>query len=205
MPVGSLESNEKGTGARFNDGKPPMELIPLKSLRETLGFRLGHAAGSAIAFDRALGLVGEFQQTGDRERLLDAYFALLPFGEGVGGPYAVEPLHVLEARVFGFGAKKYAAWNWTKGMAWSVPLGCIARHFLKLATGEQNDPESGIHHVGHIACNIRMLLHFTLYFPEGNDLPPAELFELPARPVPTPADDDTVTVAGVSLSASELE
>ena len=32
MPVGDIDSDERGTGARFNDGKPPLELTPLSTL-----------------------------------------------------------------------------------------------------------------------------------------------------------------------------
>jgi Domain of unknown function (DUF5664) len=75
------------------------------------------------------------------------------------------------ARVFDYGRKKYAEWNWAKGMAWSIPLACALRHCLAILDGEENDPESGLPHVGHIKCNLLMLLTFAETFPDGDDRP----------------------------------
>jgi hypothetical protein len=76
------------------------------------------------------------------------------------------------AAVFDYGSRKYASWNWVKGMKWSIPIDCALRHARALWVGnEENDPESGLPHRGHIMCNIVMLLHYRQYFPEGNDLP----------------------------------
>ena len=85
-----------------------------------------------------------------------------------GSEAMVEAVRVLE-----FGAKKYKAWNWAKGMAWSVPTGCIIRHTTALQTGEINDPESGLPHMGHIICNIMMLAYYVDHYPEGDDRPPS--------------------------------
>lgn len=75
------------------------------------------------------------------------------------------------ARVFSYGEKKYAKYNWMKGMAWSIPIACIGRHALAIIEGEELDAESGEPHAGHIACNIIMLLHFIDYYEEGDDRP----------------------------------
>ncbi len=75
------------------------------------------------------------------------------------------------ADVFDYGRKKYAAWNWTKGMAWSIPTACIIRHCLAILDGETVDPESGLPHRGHIACNVVMLIQYEQTFKEGDDRP----------------------------------
>jgi hypothetical protein len=157
MPVGDLESNERGTGARFNDGKPPMELIPLALLE-------GHFTDwrSNFVVDLAV-----FAETRERLRLYEAW-ERVAFELRWAGLSLLE----LEARVFGYGAKKYAPFNWTKGMPWSVPVACIIRHLMAIERGEENDPESGLPHVGHIACNLRMLMHYVDHYPEGDDLFP---------------------------------
>lgn len=157
MPVGDLESNERGTGARFNDGKPPMELIPLALLAQ-------HFDG----IDRAAVVRFLAYFAGDR-RLTHLQSAYVHLADGSGGTRA---LLEAEARVFGYGAKKYAAWNWTKGMPWSVPVACIIRHLLAREDGELLDPESGLPHAGHVACNLRMLMHYVDHYPEGDDLFP---------------------------------
>lgn len=62
---------------------------------------------------------------------------------------SLEPMiEVLE-----FGAKKYAPFNWQKGLDLKEILESMQRHLAALMDGEEIDPESGISHVGHIQCN----------------------------------------------------
>lgn len=75
------------------------------------------------------------------------------------------------ALVFDYGRKKYAEWNWAKGMAWSIPLACAVRHLLAILRGEENDPESGLPHRGHVACNLVMLAQYEATYHEGDDRP----------------------------------
>lgn len=64
------------------------------------------------------------------------------------------------------------AWNWVKGMAWSIPIACALRHAHALyVEGELLDPESGLPHIGHILCNLIMIEYYLNNYPEGNDLP----------------------------------
>jgi hypothetical protein len=112
--VGDVNSKERGTGARYNGGKPDLSLIPLVTLED-------------------------------------------------------------EARVWMHGREKYASWNWTKGMAWSIPLACALRHLSKWQAGEDLDQESGLPHLAHAMCNLRMLTLFATNYPEGDDRPVKEL------------------------------
>lgn len=153
MTVGDVNSNAKGSGARYNDGKPPMDLIPLQLVA-------GSYRGTSVdELDiGALESVGKFQVGGSRQDLMDAIAYLkYPWTEC--------------AEVFGYGRKKYASWNWAKGMHWSIPIGCIGRHWLKMIDGEEFDQESGHSHRGHIVCNLVMLLTFIDTYPEGDDRP----------------------------------
>lgn len=109
-PIGDVNSTAKGSGARYNSGKPDYSLIPLSTM------------------------------------------------EG-------------EARVWAYGKQKYAAWNWAKGMAWSVPFACLMRHLAAWQRGEENDAESGLPHLDHAMCNLRMLKLYASKFPEGDDRP----------------------------------
>ena len=88
-------------------------------------------------------------------------------------PVRYTPLHLLEDcnRVFAFGAEKYHAWGWTKGMPWSVPYECAVRHLAAWYRGEDIDPESGLPHLGHVMCNLIMLTEFSKNHPEGDDRP----------------------------------
>jgi hypothetical protein len=116
--TGDVNSNEKGSGARYDLGKTRYELIPTHLLAST-------------------------------------------------------------ADVFAYGAQKYAAWNWAKGMPWSKVIGCIKRHLAAIERGEDIDPESGLPHIGHLMCNALMLEHYRTAYPEGDDRP-VEWFAPPA-------------------------
>jgi len=80
-----------------------------------------------------------------------------------------------EARVWEYGKKKYAAWNWAKGMPWSVPYACALRHLAAWQSGEDIDSESGLPHLAHVMCNLRMLTLYSKTYLEGDDRPPKEL------------------------------
>ncbi len=79
-----------------------------------------------------------------------------------GGLYENMPIKLLDdtAAVLTFGASKYAPNNWRKAGPWSISLDCAMRHMHKMFRKEELDPESGIHHAAHVACNIGFLLEF---------------------------------------------
>jgi hypothetical protein len=156
--VGDINSTAKGSGVRLNAGKPPMELVPLRLVaahqrRVVCHLPVHHAI-------RALDCLGEWQERQGHDRLLQALTLL--------GPTVWQDC----ANVFDYGQRKYKAWNWAKGMPWSVPMACAARHLMKMAAGEVNDDESGLPHTGHVACNIVMLMTYAETYPEGDDRPP---------------------------------
>ncbi len=108
--VGDVDSDARGSGARYNSGKPDFSLIPLTTL------------------------------------------------EG-------------EARVWAFGAKKYKSWNWLKGMDWSVPYASAMRHLAAWQSGEDVDKETGLKHIDHAICNLRMLTYYAENYKEGDNRP----------------------------------
>lgn len=110
MAIGDVNSNKPGSGARYNDGKPDLSLIPICTLED-------------------------------------------------------------EARVWEYGKRKYAAWNWAKGMDWSIPFACAMRHLAAWQRGEDRDIESGLPHLAHAMCNLRMLTLYSRTFPQGDDRP----------------------------------
>lgn len=74
-------------------------------------------------------------------------------------------------KVLTYGARKYTAENWRKGLAWSRCYGATLRHLLAWHKGETNDPETGLNHLAHAACEIFFLLEFSRTHPELDDRP----------------------------------
>lgn len=62
------------------------------------------------------------------------------------------------SKVLTFGAKKYAAHNWAKGIAYSRLLGAAFRHLFAYSRGEDKDPESGLSHLAHAGCCVVFLI-----------------------------------------------
>lgn len=62
------------------------------------------------------------------------------------------------AEVFTFGAKKYAAYNYRKGMSHSRYFNAAMRHIWAYWRGEDIDSESGKSHLAHVVCCVLMLL-----------------------------------------------
>jgi hypothetical protein len=63
-------------------------------------------------------------------------------------------------KVMTLGAKKYAPYNWLKGMDFSRAYAAAQRHMNDWNKGEDNDPETGISHLAHAATCIGFLLEF---------------------------------------------
>lgn len=75
------------------------------------------------------------------------------------------------AKVLTFGANKYEANNWRKGIQFSRLISAIHRHLAAIQQGEFIDPESGEPHVYHIGGNVMFLGWMMENKPELNDLP----------------------------------
>lgn len=61
------------------------------------------------------------------------------------------------AKVLTFGAQKYDARNWEKGMEWGRVFGALQRHMWAWWQGQGTDPETGISNLHHAACCIAFL------------------------------------------------
>ena len=71
--------------------------------------------------------------------------------------------------VLGFGANKYAAHNWRKGIAYSRLIGAALRHIHAFNDGEDKDPESGYSHIGHAMCCLMFLMGTIKHNPDMDD------------------------------------
>jgi hypothetical protein len=98
-------------------------------------------------------------------------FAPAPVADDAGGavkadtgkaPISLVPRSaiVAEAEVLGFGARKYAAHNWRKGMKWSRLGDAALRHLLAWIDGEDVDPETGLSHLAHLRCCAGFLIEY---------------------------------------------
>ena len=85
----------------------------------------------------------------------------LRYNKGKSRVDLLSPLAMMgTAAVLEFGSKKYAEGNWQKGISWRATIGCLLRHTFKFMMGEDMDPESGLPHVDHIACNAMFLQEY---------------------------------------------
>lgn len=65
-------------------------------------------------------------------------------------------------RVLEYGSKKYAAWNWQKGLNREEILESMMRHLVALMDHQEIDPESQEHHIGHLFCNCMFYSYFNV-------------------------------------------
>lgn len=86
--------------------------------------------------------------------------------------YGLLPAFALEetVRVLTFGAQKYERNNWQK-----VPepkrryFDAVERHIWAWKRGENNDPESGLHHLAHALCNLMFLYEHDVIYSIDNE------------------------------------
>jgi Domain of unknown function (DUF5664) len=71
--------------------------------------------------------------------------------------------------VLTFGAKKYAAHNWRKGIAQSRLLGAALRHIVSYLGGEDLDPETSLSHLYHASCCLMFASELKETHPELDD------------------------------------
>lgn len=78
---------------------------------------------------------------------------------------ALEPM----VKVLEYGMDKYSAHNWKKGLPVTEISESLIRHLISFLSGEDIDGESGLPHVGHIACNAMFLSHMALFRSDMDD------------------------------------
>lgn len=159
--IGDLSSKEAGSAARFNAGKPKLQLLPLLQLAKVWDVIRHSPPRVAGAYPtECLAALGRFQARmgSDQDNLIDAILAVgVPMDEC--------------ADAYEHGILKYAAWNWCKGMPWSEMIGSGSRHLRAMLRGEEVDPDSGCFHKGQVMFNLICLLTYLTSYPEGDDRP----------------------------------
>lgn len=66
------------------------------------------------------------------------------------------------ARGMMFGRQQYGQYNYLNGMDWSRLIDAAQRHILKFWAGEEKAADSQVHHLAHAACNLMMLLEYSI-------------------------------------------
>jgi hypothetical protein len=160
--IGNINSSEPGSGARYNVGKPAYDLLPWRAISDWEEMYGSDLFGMACFYRLA-----KFQEHHDAGPLLSLWEELYRHVNASKEQRLSELAAVLD-----YGRKKYAAWNWSRGMPWSAVFGCLARHVVAIVIrGEEIDQESGLPHRALAAANIVFLLTYMETYPEGNDLP----------------------------------
>lgn len=72
-------------------------------------------------------------------------------------------------QVLTFGARKYAAHNWRKGIKISRLLGAALRHIFAFLGGEDKDSETGLSHLYHASCCLMFASELHETHPELDD------------------------------------
>ena len=158
--IGDLISTAVGTAARFNAGKPRVDLLPLRVLAGMMDQVPSDSPNAHADEIHSLACLGAFQARNgdDFYNLALATCAL---------NYPIEAC----AGAFEYGLKKYAAWNWSKGMPWSAMIASTTRHLLAGYRGEKHDAESGCEHIGMAMFGLLCLAVYIDTYPEGDDRP----------------------------------
>lgn len=69
--------------------------------------------------------------------------------------------------------------NWRGGLSWTECTESLLRHTYAFLQGEDNDPESKLTHVGHMACNTLFLSYLFLFRKDLDDRHRDSNFESP--------------------------
>jgi len=78
---------------------------------------------------------------------------------------SLEPM----VEVLEYGEEKYASWNWMKGQEVTSICESLLRHTFAFMDGEDNDPESGLSHLGHMMSNLMFISYMLREKPEWDN------------------------------------
>jgi hypothetical protein len=73
------------------------------------------------------------------------------------------------AKLYGFGAKKYAEHNWRRGYEWSKSYAAMQRHINEFWKGVDLDPETGLPHLSAVVFHALALITFMEEHPNFDD------------------------------------
>lgn len=91
--------------------------------------------------------------------------------------------------VLDFGAKKYAARNWEKGMSWGRVHAAVMRHLMAWQGGQDMDEESGMPHLWHALTGIHFLVAYEVRGSGDDDRSPYAIYKLEQDDPPEDFDE----------------
>lgn len=88
-------------------------------------------------------------------------------------PLELIPPEAMEAlgTVLAYGAQKYAARNWERGISFGRLFGATMRHLWAFWRRQDDDPESGHPHLWHAFTTLAMLVALVCRRPDLDDRP----------------------------------
>jgi hypothetical protein len=139
------------TGQKKDTGKPLWGLFPFAALTPDMDRNVaGGTKGARALIDRVQRWARREPQPGPLSSIVADFY-----------PYGKTAIWSDVVRVLEFGAKKYAPFNWEKGIEYSRVYHAFCRHWKAiLVDGELNDPETGLPHEAHALCELMFLVVF---------------------------------------------
>jgi len=68
-----------------------------------------------------------------------------------------------------FGERKYSRSNWKRGFKVTRSCAAALRHIFQFLSGETDDPESGLPHLGHAVASLEHAIYDMIHHPENDD------------------------------------
>ena len=136
------EKNSKGFTGEWTLGDPSREL---KSYQESIGYVNPFPKPTVVG------------TTSEKKKLTEG--VKNDDGKPAFGLLAPEMLHGVSV-ILEYGARKYAARNWEKGISYTRVFGGLMRHLWAWWGGEKYDPETGYSHLWHAGCGIMFLIAY---------------------------------------------
>lgn len=97
-------------------------------------------------------------------------------------------LNAETSKALALGAQKYGPWNWRENKVDIMTyLGAMKRHLDAVIEGEDIDPESGAHHLGHVAAGCGIVLDAQKHGTLVDNRPPQAAVQATAQEPHKPA------------------
>ena len=147
---------EGGDERRKDAGKAPLHLVPWDTIKCIASELVNRSPSYEVDDECMAGLPN--LEPGDA---LDNLIEFFQNGAELEAPSLTASDIIGVARVLEFGAKKYSARGWEKGIEYSRTFSSGMRHLFALGNGQENDPETGLPHWHHALCNYLFLVRFS--------------------------------------------